>query len=117
MPKAVKVKRGAGYLPKTDIGDLRRMRDLLPCGKPRLRVQAAILRKEGRSVGEIGTALGENPSTVHNWLLRLAEGGMCRIYDRPGTGRPCKLADDERLRLELFICNGPQGFLDKFGQI
>ena len=108
MPKAVKIKEGAEYLREIDIGDLERMRDMLPSGKPRLRVQAAILRKKGMSVGEIGAALGENPSTIHNWLLRLAEGGLCRIYDRPGTGRPCKLADDERLRLELFICNGPQ---------
>ena len=74
MPKAVKVKKGAGYLPEHNSADLECMRGMLPPGKPRLRVQTAILRKKGKSVEKIGTALGENPSTVHNWLLRLAEG-------------------------------------------
>ena len=108
MPKAVKIKEGVEYLPEHDSADLERMRDVLPAGKPRLRVQAAILRKKGMSIEKTGPAPGENPSTIHNRLLRLAEGGLCRIYDRPGTGRPCKLADDELLRPELLICNGPQ---------
>ena len=81
MPKAVKIKEGAEYLHEIDIGDLERMHGMLPAGKPRQRVQAAILRKKGMSVGAIGAALGENPSTIHNWLLRLAEGA-CNLTAR-----------------------------------
>lgn len=57
---------GAGYLPEHDSADPERMRDMLPAGKPRLRVQAAILRKKGVSIGEMGAAPGERPSTIHN---------------------------------------------------
>lgn len=75
MPRAVKVKRGAGYLPEYDIGDPERMLRLMPHGKPRLRVHAAIPRKRGMSGGATGKALKESPSTIHDWLERLASGG------------------------------------------
>ena len=108
MPKAARVREGAGYLPRIDIGDLRRMRDLLPCGKPRLRVQAAILRKGGRERRGHGGGTGGESVDRTQPAPAPGRGGLCRICDGPGTGRPCRLADDERPRLELFICNGPQ---------
>ena len=81
---------------------------MLPDEKPRMMIHAAILRKEDNTCGDIERILKKSQSTIHDWLVRLEEGGLCRIYDGPGTGRPCRLSDDEKLRLELFICNGPQ---------
>ena len=104
----MKVKKGSEYLPKYRMVDLEQMRNKLPRGKPRLRVHAAMLRKAGKSCKDIGATLGEKTKTIYDWLRRLTEGGLCRIYDAPSMGRPCKLSDDEKCRLELAICNGPQ---------
>ena len=46
MPKAARVKRGTECLPRYGVEDLGRMHRLLPHGKPRQRVRAAILRRE-----------------------------------------------------------------------
>lgn len=108
MTRKTKVKKGAEYLPEYTMEDLEKIRQKLPRDKSRLRIQAAILRKGGKSCKEIGEALGEAPQTIHDWLQRLAVSGICGIYDTPSPGRPCKLDDDEKCRLELTICNGPQ---------
>ena len=108
MTQSIKVKKSEEYLPKYRMDDLEQLRKSLPRGKPRLRVHAAILRKVGKSCKEIGVMLGEKIPTIYDWLRHLMEGGLCRIYDTPSTGRPCKLSDDEKCRLELTVCNGPQ---------
>ena len=107
MTREMKVKKGAEYLPDYDTKDLEQMHERLPRDKARLRVRAAILRKQGMSCEDIGSTIGEKTQTVYDWLRRLADGGMCRIYDTPSPGRPCKLSDDEKCRLELTIRNGP----------
>ena len=108
MTREMKVKPGAEYLPKYDMADLEYIYGQLPHGKPRQRVHAAMLRKEGKSVEAIGTILKEKPQTIYDWLRRLADGGMSRIYDKPSPGRPCKITGDEKCGLELAICNGPK---------
>lgn len=108
MAREMKVKAGEEYLKQHDMDDLKRLYQKLPRGKPRLRVWAAILRKTGRSCGDIGAAMGEKVQTIYDWLRRLADGGLCRIYDTPGPGRPCRLGDDEKCRLDLALHNGPK---------
>ena len=108
MKRELKVKKGDEYLPKYPVKVLEEMHVQLPRGKPRQRVWAAVLRKKGCTCEEIGVAIGEKTKTVYDWLQRLAEGGMCRIYDTPSPGRPCKLSNDELYRLDLTVRNGPQ---------
>ena len=55
----MKVKKGSEYLPEYRMVDLEQMRNMLPRGKPRLRVHAAMLRKAGKSCKDIGATLGE----------------------------------------------------------
>ena len=62
----MKVKPGKEYLPKYDMADLEYIYGQLPHGKPRQRVHAAMLRKEGKSVEDIGTILKEKPQTIYD---------------------------------------------------
>ena len=104
----MKVKKGSEYLEGYTIENLERIRKSLSRDKPRLRVHAAMLRKKGKSCREIGETLGENTQTIYEWLRRLEEGGLCRIYDAPSTGRLCKLSNDEQNRLAITIQNSPR---------
>ena len=54
MTQSIKVKKGEEYLPKYRMDDLEQLRKRLPRGKPRLRVHAAMLRKEGKSYKKTG---------------------------------------------------------------
>lgn len=108
MSQTVKTKIGEDYLPEYSIEGLKYMASKLQYGKPKLRVQAAILRKEGYKISKISNVLGVCYTTVRDWLIRLAGEGMCRIHDKPSPGRPCNLTDDETEQLELVIQNGPQ---------
>lgn len=108
MPRRVEIERGEDYLPEYSIEDLEHMMSQLPYGKPRLRVKAAIHRKNGYGMSEISDMVGAHRNTVRGWLVNMANGGMCRIYDTPSPGRPRKLTDDEIYQLELTIRNGPQ---------
>ena len=106
----MKVKSGAECLPKYDMADLEYICGQLPHGKPQQRVHATMLRNEGKGVETMGSVLKEKPQTMHDWLRRLADGGMSRIYDKPSPGRPCKLTEDEKCSLEMAICSSPKAY-------
>ena len=76
MPRAIKAKRGPDYIADYKIKDLERMLKMLPDEKPRMMIHAAILRKEGNICGDTEKILKKSQSTIHDWLVRLEEGGF-----------------------------------------
>ena len=58
MPKAVLVKKGEEYLPGVPLAELEETHRREPPGKPRDRLQAAVLRKRGKMIVEIATISG-----------------------------------------------------------
>lgn len=79
-------------------------------GKARLRLLAGIMRKRGRTIEEIAFELNRPVMTVHNWLRRLGEGELERIYDKKQSGRPPRLAKKDLRRLKRGLTRGPQAF-------
>ena len=70
IPKAVLVKREE-YLHDVPLPKLEAMHRREPPGKSRDRLQAAVLRKRGKTVEKIAGIVGRHSSTVHRWLYRM----------------------------------------------
>lgn len=79
-------------------------------GKAKLRLLAGIMRKRGRRIEEIAFELNRPVMTVHNWLRRIGEGGLGRVYDVRQPGRPRRLTVAELLGLKKDLLRGPGAF-------
>ena len=88
MPKATLVKRKEEYLPGVQLPELEEMYRRERPGKSRDRLQAAILRKQGRTLGKIARVMGRGASAVHRWLSRMEREGPDGRHDGKSPGRP-----------------------------
>lgn len=108
MPKPTVVKRGSEYLPKMEVEDLEEMIRQEKPGKPRDRLQAAVLRKRGKTLEEIKEAIGYKVNTIHNWLAKLASEGLDSRYDKKSPGRPPRLTPEEENAIREDLAKSPQ---------
>lgn len=89
------IPRGEGFLPEYTLEDLKELYSKEKDRKATLRLLAAICRKEGLTLGEIGAQLKHPSTTVKDWLHRMHKEGIQRRYDKPRPGRPRKLTDEQ----------------------
>ena len=98
MLNSAHVNNGKEYLsgvPMPKLGDL--YRHERP-GKSRERLQAAALRKLGKTIKEISSILGRGVGTIHRWLCKIEHEGLEGRYDSKSPGRPRLLnREEERL--------------------
>ena len=84
-------------------------------GRYRRHYDAAIMRKDGSTIGEIAEEMSVQPGTVANWLRRMAEqgpGANCKIRQ----GRQPKLTPIQLQDLEMDMVNPPRQYgLDSDG--
>ena len=100
MPKAALVKRGEEYLPGMQLSELEETYRRERPGKSRDRLQAAVLRKRGRTLKEIARTVGRGISTVHRWLYRMEREGLERRHDTKSPGRPRLLSPEQERTIE-----------------
>jgi transposase len=102
------IPKGEEFLPlyaKKDLTDLyQKEKD----PKAKVRLLAAIYRKEGLTYQEISDRLKYPLMTVADWLRRLHEEGIQRRYSIKQPGRPRKLTDEELSHLESVLLKSPQ---------
>ena len=79
-----------------------------PFGKAKYILQAAVLRKRGKTFEDIENCIGIPEGTVHGWLARLALGGLECRYDKKSTGRPPRLNQEQQDAIEADIDKSPQ---------
>lgn len=60
--------------------------------KAKLRLLAALKRKENKTIEQIAIDLEKPVMTIHNWLKALDEFGVQRRYDIQRSGRPRRLS-------------------------
>ena len=108
MNRTRHVKRGDKFLPDVSLSELEQMRRKEPHGKTRTMLQAAVCRKKGETRSTISNGIGVTISTMHDWLLRLEEGGLERRHDRKSPGRPCRLSDAQMASLDKDIDKDPK---------
>lgn len=101
------VPRGEGFLPlytKEELIDLYHKEVHL---KAKVRLLAAIYRKEGLTLQEISERVKYPLTTVGDWLRRLHEEGIQRRYSTKQSGRPKKLTEENLIELESVLLQSP----------
>lgn len=78
------------------------------------RVMVGLNYKEGLSQRRLAKMYGRTEKTIYNWLCRLDrladEPAEEVVYDAPRPGRPSKLTDEQRERLENALNRPPTDF-------
>jgi transposase len=90
------------------LDELRRLARSQSNARMRIRVQAIVLAKRGRTAEEIAAALGASRRPVQEWVRRYNQSGVDGLQRRPGQGRHQKLSAQERRRFVARIEAGPQ---------
>lgn len=75
--------------------------------KAKMRLLAAILRKEGMTYQEITGRIKYPLMTVADWCRRMHEEGIHRRYSMKQSGRPRKLTDEQLRELESILLKSP----------
>lgn len=91
---------GSEFLPDVSKRSLLAMRRKEPDGRYRLHLDAAIMRKDGHTVGEIAKELDMHTNTVGNWLRRMSKAGGFGDGYRFRPGRPSRLTAGQLGELE-----------------
>lgn len=76
--------------------------------KAKVRLLAAIFRKEGTTYQEISRKTKYPLMTVADWCRRLHEEGIKRRYSIKQPGKPRKLTDEQLNHLESVLLKSPQ---------
>ena len=77
-----RVRRGDAFLPDVSVSEIESLQTKNTGYKIKCILQAARLRKEGRTFRDIAKAVGIPKSTVYGWLQRVAVSGFDRIHDQ-----------------------------------
>ena len=100
--------RGESFLPNFSIDELKNLyqKEVDPIAK--IRLLAAILRKEGKTLEEISLMIKHPLTTVGDWLRRLHTEGISRKNNKKQPGRPKRLTDKQIEDLKPILFNSPQ---------
>jgi len=101
------LKRGPAFLPKVSMHELRSAYGKESGAKAKLRLLAAIKRKEGESIDAIAVSIGKPKRTVHGWLHRFEQRGLGGAEDKKQPGRPPSLKKNQLLLLKADLLKGP----------
>lgn len=72
----------------------------------RRRREAVKLLRQGMAPVEVAEQLGVDRRSVRRWRAAFEAGGKKALAARPTPGRPCKLSERERARLEQVLLKG-----------
>lgn len=76
--------------------------------KAKLRLLAAIQRKEGKTLDDIAYSLQKSKTTIHDWLKRIEDEDLNNLYDIHQRGNRSKLTPQQRKELEKILDENPQ---------
>jgi len=102
------VPRGEEFLPLYSKKELSRLYRQEKNSKAKMRLLAAILRKEGLTYQEISGRIKYPLMTVADWLRHLHEEGIQRRYSIKQSGRPHKITQAQLHELESVLMHSPQ---------
>ena len=99
---------GEAFLPSLTISRLERIYKKEKNSRAKLRLLSAMLRRKGRTMGQIADELHIPVGTVHAWLRRLLDGGLKRLHDGHRSGRPSRLSGEKLKELRQDLIRGPK---------
>jgi transposase len=100
--------RGESFLPNISIDDLNDLYQKENDPIAKIRLLAAILRKEGKTLEEISLMIKHPLTTVGDWLRRLHTEGISRKNNKKRSGRPKRLTDKQIEDLKPILFKSPQ---------
>ena len=98
---------GARFLPDISTRRLRAAYAAEQHPKSKLRLLAAVHRRESKSIDEIAYMLSKPRRSVHGWLTRFAERGIDAKDARKQTGRPTQLTLTQKRQFIKDLEHGP----------
>jgi len=101
-------KKGSEFLPMISKDELKNFYKKEKNPKAKVRLLATILRKNGKSLSEISYSIQKPIMTISDWLRKIEEEGLHRIYSVKQTGKPSKLTDDQLNKLEIILDESPE---------
>ena len=91
-------------LPPGQHAELRaRLQQATMAPRLRVRLQCVQLRDQGQTVPQIAEQLAVSQATVRRALRRVVAGGLDGLADRPRSGRPARLGDQDLDALEELL--------------
>lgn len=90
------------------LDELRRIARLEIMVRMRIRLQAVVLAKQGRTSVEIAQTLDAGRRSVQTWIERYNKEGIEGLAHRPGQGRPWRLSVAQREQLCARLDGGAQ---------
>lgn len=99
--------KGKTFLSGISTAQLKKLYGAEKNAKAKVRLLAAIHRKNGRSLDEIAELTGHARSTVHNWLRRFQKRSIEAKDAIKQTGRPAQLTEQQRVKLVKILERGP----------
>lgn len=76
--------------------------------KAKIRLLAAIFRKEGKTYDEIGLTLKYPLTTIRDWLNLIHIEGISRKSDIKQTGKRKRLTDEQMKKLKPILLKSPE---------
>lgn len=76
--------------------------------KAKIRLLAAIFRKEGKTYDEIGQILKYPLTTIQDWLSLINIEGISRKIDIKQTGKPKRLTEEQIEKLKPILLKSPE---------
>ena len=108
--------RGEEFLPNFSLNELKQHAKAELEAKPKLRLLAAVHRKEGKSIDWISNAVGLHRRAVHDILHRFEERGLKAAQALLKPGRPKQLSEKQLQNLRKRLLQSPKanGFSEGF---
>lgn len=100
--------KGTAFLPTISLQQLKKAYKAEKKSKPRVRLLAAIHRKNGKSLDYICESLSTARTTVHDWLHRFIARGLSAKDNIKQPGKPPKLTKKQIKALIKDLERGPQ---------
>jgi len=101
-------KKGDQFLANVSMQYLKEQYKKEKDSKAKLRLLAAILRKEGKDLREISKSIHKPFTTISDWLKRFEKDGLKRIYNLKKSGRPSLLNEEQQEKLKEILEESPE---------
>lgn len=102
------IKKGDRFLPDFSKEKLKQLYNKEKNAKAKLRLLAAIQRKEGKTLEVIAYSLQKPKMTVGDWLRRFVNNELGGLYDLKQSGKPARLNKSQEKELEKILDLSPQ---------
>lgn len=89
------------------VEDLKRLAKAQKSARVRIRMQAVVLAREGKTAVQIAAALGAARRPVQEWVARYNRDGVAGLSEGRHSGKPPRLKRDDEQKLKDRLDAGP----------